>query len=339
MKRKKKTYRRRRKIIVTLSVVAAVMIALIITNVFIPVIYFTAYVHFKKDENPLGQLRVRYLDVGFGDCTLVELPDGKTMLIDGGAGTYSNVYKLLDVLNKSNIDKIDYLFCTSVKSEHCGALAEVARYKKIGTAYVPQVTNLYITDEFAAFYSELSKIGADIQIAQFGVGAYNSEYGYSFMVMSPMSAELPECEYHSMNAAPTEFNINNASVVLWLQYDGHGFMFLGDATDSVQLGVAETIRLEKGVYKVDGVSVQMSPCAVIKTANHCAADYAEPRLYDILSVGAAVISVGENAKSCPSLTDIANLQLYVGNNLFRTDMHGTVTVTVYAADYKISKEK
>lgn len=338
MKRKKKMYRGKLKIIVILSVVAAVMLALIITNLFIPIIYFSAYVHFTKDINPPGQMRVRYLDVGFGDCTLVELPDGKTMLIDGGTGTYGNVYNLLDVLNESGISKIDYLFCTSVKSEHCGALAEIVKYKKIGTAYIPHVTNLYITDEYAKFYSAIIKSGANIQTAQFGSGEYNAEYNYFFMTMSPAVTELPESGYHAMNKSPTEENINGASAVLWLQYEGRGFMFLSDATAAVQQSMAEMIRLENGEFTLNGNRVSLAPCMVVKAANHCAKGYSEPRLYEIISPEAVVITVGENAKSCPSNTDIANLQLYVGDNIFRTDIHGAITVTV-GGEYRISKEK
>ncbi len=332
-------YARKVKLIVTLSVVTAVMLALIITNFFIPVIYFTAYVHFKKDVNPAGIMRIRYIDVGFGDCTLCELPDGKTMLIDGGVGTYSNVYKLLDILNGSGIDRIDYLFCTSVKSEHCGALAEIAKYKEIKTAYIPLVTNDNLTDEYAAFKSELTRRGTELRIADFGEGKYSAEYGYFFMVMSPSAAELPECEYNAMNEIPNEYNINSASVVLWLQYAGRAFMFLSDASAYVQSGMAGLIRLQQNKFIVDGNNVTLSRCTVLKAPNHCAEGYTDTYLYDIVQPEAAVLSVGKNAKSCPSNTDIANLQLYVGNKLYRTDIHGTVTATVSSTNYSISKEK
>lgn len=339
MERKKKMYAGKIKIIATTSAVVAVMLALIITNFFIPVIYFTAYVHLITDKNPQGQMRVRYIDVGFGDCSLVELPDGKTLLIDGGTGTYGNVYKLLDTLNKSKIDKIDYLVCSSVKSEHCGALAEIVKYKKIGAAYIPQVLNLNITDEYASFYSALQRSGAKIEIADFGKGVYNSDCDYFFIILSPMAMELSECEYHLMNRMPTEENINNASIVVWLQYAGRGFMFLGDATPSVQSGLANLIKMQNGEFLIGNNKVKFAPCAVIKAPNHCARDYTQPTLYDVILPEAAVISVGRNAKSCPSNIDISNLQLYVGNNLFRTDLHGTITAAVNAETYMISKEK
>lgn len=339
MKRMKKAKIRKIKIIVSASVVSAFIVALIITNIFIPVIYFTAYVHFKKDKNPAEQMRVRYLDVGYGDCSLVELPDGKTLLIDGGTGTYNNVYKLLDTLNASGINTIDYLVCTSVKSEHCGAFAEILKYKSVGTAYIPYVTNVYITDEYAAFYKQLLKSGAHVEIAENGKGVYSSEFDYLFTILSPQVSAYFDSEYNKMNTNPTAVNINNASAVVWLEYAGMGFMFLSDAGAQVQTGIANALNFEQDKIFIDGEMLSISQCTVLKASNHCANGYTQPYLYDLIQPEAAIISVGKNAQSCPSNTEIANLQLYIQDKIYRTDVHGTITVTVNSQEYSISKEK
>ena len=339
MKRMKKSKIRKIKIIVSVSAVSTFIVALIITNIFIPVIYFTAYVHFKKDKNPSEQMRVRYLDVGYGDCSLVELPDGKTLLIDGGTGTYNNVYKLLDTLNSSGIKTIDYLVCTSVKSEHCGALAEILKYKSVGTAFIPYVTNVYITDEYAAFYKQLLKSGAHVEIAENGKGVYGAEVDYFFTILSPQVSAYYDSEYNKMNTNPTAVNINNASAVVWLEYAGRGFMFLSDAGSQVQKDIANAIRLEQNKVLVYGEILSLSQCTVLKASNHCANGYTQPYLYDLIQPEAAIISVGKNAQSSPSNTEIANLQLYVHDKIYRTDVHGTITVTVNSQEYLISKEK
>lgn len=339
MARMSKAKKRKIKIIVSFVAAFTIIVALIITNFFIPIIYFSAYVHFKKDINPFGQMRVRYLDVGFGDCTLIELPDGKTMLIDGGTGTYGNVYKILDTLNGSGINTIDYLICTSVKSEHCGALKEIVKYKTVGAAYIPYATNIYITDEYAAFYKQLLKSGAHIETAGYGQGVYSEEYGYFFGILSPSVATNAYFEYGIMNSEPTTQNINNASAVVWLEYAGRGFMFLSDAGADSQGQIADALRLEDNKIQIRDKSVNISLCTMLKAANHCANGYTQPILYDFIEPEAAIISVGKNAQACPSNTEIANLQLYVDSDIYRTDMHGTITVTVNSVKYHISKEK
>ena len=80
--------------ICTAAVAAVLLAAILITNIFIPIKYFTAYC-VKRNPNSKGVMRVGFIDVGFGDSTLVELPDGKTVLIDGGDGAYGNNLNLL----------------------------------------------------------------------------------------------------------------------------------------------------------------------------------------------------------------------------------------------------
>ena len=37
-----------------------------------------------------GELRVHFLDVGQGDCTIVEFPSGDAVVIDAGDGSFTN---------------------------------------------------------------------------------------------------------------------------------------------------------------------------------------------------------------------------------------------------------
>ena len=113
--------------IASAAVVAVAFAALIITNIFVPVKYLSAYL-VARGERQQGVLTVTFLDVGYGDCTLCELPDGKVLLIDGGDGAYANTLSILRKLNSRGIDKIDYLFCSSVLGEYCGGLPEILRY-------------------------------------------------------------------------------------------------------------------------------------------------------------------------------------------------------------------
>ncbi|MGN1104266.1 MAG: hypothetical protein ACI4QI_05255, partial [Candidatus Coproplasma sp.] len=98
--------------IVISATVAVLVVAMLVINAFFPIRYFSAYT-VRSDKNEQGQLKVTYIDVGFGDSTLIELPDGKTALIDGGDGSYPNQLKLIKTLNSHGIDYVDYLICTS----------------------------------------------------------------------------------------------------------------------------------------------------------------------------------------------------------------------------------
>lgn len=338
MKHNGKGKKRLIKYIVTLSIIIGVLLSLIITNIFVPVKYLASYINFKTDVNGPGVMRVRFLDVGYGDCTVVELPDGKTMVIDGGKGTYADVNGLLKVLNKSKIDKIDYLICTSVKSEHCGGLAELIKYKQVLNVYVPYVTDIFITDEFASFYNRLLKSGVKFNISEYGEGVYNPEYDYWFGILSPSVRSLAGSEYDEMNSRPTKDTINDASCVLWLQYAGNGILFLGDVGGVVQSKVVRTMRMEDKTFILGDNVLKFGKCAAVKTSNHCGPDSVCAPLYDFIAPSAAIITVGDNAQSSPSIEDIAILQLYVGDEIYRTDIHGTITINMDSANYHIAKE-
>lgn len=81
--------------------------------------------YYSKNETSEENLtnlsyKVHYLDVGQGNCTVVELPDDKIMIIDGGSDMYGQ--KISDFLKEKEISKIDYMIATHADSDHIGGL-------------------------------------------------------------------------------------------------------------------------------------------------------------------------------------------------------------------------
>ncbi len=64
--------------------------------------------------------KVNYLSVGQGNCAIVELPDGKTMIIDGGSDFYGE--KICKFLQSRGITVIDYLIASHADADHIGGL-------------------------------------------------------------------------------------------------------------------------------------------------------------------------------------------------------------------------
>jgi competence protein ComEC len=83
-----------------------------------------------------GLLRVRTLDVGQGDSLLVDLPDGTTMLIDGGGFMGSPVDTgtrvVLPVLRTMRRDRVDIVVLSHPHPDHFGGLASTIPSIEVG---------------------------------------------------------------------------------------------------------------------------------------------------------------------------------------------------------------
>lgn len=321
--------------IITSALILVAALAILITNIYIPVKYLSAYL-VTANRAVDGELRVSFLDVGYGDCTLVEFPDGRTMLIDSGNGRYGNQLKLLKLLNGYGVDNIDYLVCTSVKNERCGGFGELLKYKAVGKVYMPYCLSTQITDGYRAFCEAVKSCGAKTEICEYGAGERGD--GYEFCFLSPSVHTLENGEYDLLNKNPNETNINNASAALWLECGGVSFLFLGDVNSEIEAKICADYLLTGG-QTAAGYNVRLENCKIVKAANHGKITSACAALYDLIKPETVIISVGENGQGCPSQDVISDAQRYAGENLYRTDYCGTVTVTAKDGSYRIEKEK
>ena len=319
--------------IIAAAISFVLALALIITNIFIPVKYLSAYLVSGGGGAAEGVMRVRFVDAGYGDCTIVELPDGKTLVIDAGKGTPTYETRILKYLNKCGIDTIDYLICTSIKPEHCGGIAELINYKKVNKIYMPYCTNNYVNEQYRSFFLAVRNSKIPTEICEYGAGEENEEYGYFFKVLSPSLASNPKGEYAEMNSNITSsVAVDNASAVIWLEYAGTGFLFTSDAGEASLTNICNA-------YTLGGYPVNLENCKVITSANHGHKNSACASLYDITKPEVAVFSVGDNGSGCPSAEAISDAANYAGENVFITSTHGTITVEVTKDGFKAETEK
>ncbi len=309
-------------------------ISILIVNAFTPVKYLSS--HFvSKSSNEAGQMRVNFVDVGNGDCTIVELPDGKVLLIDGGDGTYSHNLKIFKELNRRKIDKIDYLICSSVENNGCGGLAEILKYKKVDKIFAPYCPLVYISEGYKSFCDELQKRTVEPSYCEFGSGVDGE--GYSFCFLSPDSHAVGDGEYDRLLKDPTAQNIKNASAVIWLEYGGVSFLFLSNVGQAVQKKLMD-YYLVAG-FAFNGREIDITKCNVVKTSDHGSDEGTYTPFLDFIKPESGIISVGENGRGLPTLTALSDMHNSIGDNVYRTDELGTVTFTVKDGSYKISKEK
>ncbi len=299
---------------IVLCVVALLVLVLVIFSVIVPPASWKY--HFSKPKvgkRNAGDLRIHFLDVGQGDCTLIELPDGKVMLIDGGDGKSGTKKQVLRYLNALDIDVIDYLVVTHTDKDHCGALDEVFRYKKVVNAYLPHT---YDTEDVEYAETYAAAIEEECTIYPFSrklnlSRLTDTETPYTLRFLYPYSP-------------PAEGGYSKESCVLWLDYMGHSALFCGDAPSAVEEVLLRDDRL--GTYALQGVT--LSETEILKVAHHGSANSTSQEFLDYLGVETAIISCGEdNSYGHPSM-EVCERLAAAEIDVYRTDLDGHVILTI-----------
>ncbi len=267
-----------------------------------------------------GELRIHFLDVGQGDCTLIELPDGKVMLIDGGDGRREVNASILRYLNALKINRIDYLVATHADSDHCGGLQEIVKQKEIVNAYLPPIPHEKAGGRYDAFVNELHKREyaweyASRKVCLDGTGAY--PYTLSFLhPYTRTEEEIQSDEYVAQT--------NVLSSVIWLDYMGVSTLFMGDAPFSVE----NRLIRDDGLQAFASCGVELRSTEILKVSHHGSADATGLQFLNYIQAKTAVISCGEgNFYGHPNDATLNTLQA-ARLDVYRTDEMGTVMISI-----------
>ncbi len=301
---------------VLLCIFSCLLVGLLIFSCFVPPESWKYYFVLPKiTERKFGELRIHFIDVGQGDSTLIELPDGKVMLIDGGNDTDGTKKRVLRYLNALDIDVIDYLLVTHTDSDHCGALDEVVRFKKVLNAYLP--FTFEETDvQYAELYDMILKKGCAVWEGsrEIDLSSKNGETPYTLTFLYP---------YATASGGSIEGD-NEKSSVIWLDYFGTSALLGGDAPKAVESVLMRDDKAEL----LSSRGVRLNSTEIFKLSHHGSMDSNGKAFLQYLGVKTAVASCGKNNQyrhpSATVLTYLAELRAEV----YRTDLQGHVLLTV-----------
>lgn len=321
-----RTKRKRR---IAAGIGAVILLAFVIVSLIVPPDTWKYYVG-KPKVSPRGEgeARVHFLAVGQGDCSVIELPDGKTMVIDGGDGADEHTRYILRYLNALGVKKPDYLVVTHTDGDHAGGLAEMVSVKGAGEAFVPYVT-YYGGAAFDDFSAAVKKKGVEYTFSHRGISlsSRESEFPYELCFLSPFNKDTPNGEYEKANEKNGEDNaVNDTSAVVYLDYFGSSVLFCGDITAEKERAILREARA--GLIACDGKEIALSDVEILKAAHHGSDSSSCEEFIRGLAVRDVVISVGKNnAYSHPS-TEVLGRFERNGVKIHRTDYDGTVIATL-----------
>ncbi|MBI2982431.1 MAG: DNA internalization-related competence protein ComEC/Rec2 [Deltaproteobacteria bacterium] len=192
-------------------------------------------------SNQRDALKVTFIDVGQGDAALVESPDGRTLLIDGGGFLIPGKPVLFDVgrevvvpfLKRSGVKKIDLILLSHPHPDHYGGLQAVVETFPVGEFW-------WNGEEFPD--PSFDKL----------LGALREKRIESRKVLAPGQSEFGPMKLQILY--PKEIrsheSINNNCLVAQLTFGETRFLFAGDIEREAEEEIVKSADLRSTVLKI-----------------------------------------------------------------------------------------
>jgi competence protein ComEC len=249
---------------------------------------------------PTG-LRVTFLDVGQGDATLIQVPEG-AVLVDQGPPEA----RVADQLTELGVRDLALLVMTHPSRDNIGGARDVIDKLEVGVVLDPQLAhdNPYGDPALAAARRE----GIRTNVARAGM-TYR---------LGPLTVRVlwPK-DRGSAGEDP-----NDSATVLLVSYGEVDMLLPADAESNVTL------------------LLRAPPVEILKVAHHGSEDDGLTELLDVVDPEIAVVSVGaHNDYGHPAPSTVAALERFRGLEVYRTDKDGRVVVESDGARLIITEER
>lgn len=250
------------------------------------------------------EMAVHFIDVGQGDCTLLQTPEGSVLIDCGERGDDDEI---LAYLKSQGVTSLEYVIFTHPHEDHMGCAPELLE----GI----EVKNVIMNDRVstAKFFEKTIEVleSKNINTIPAIPGEVYTVGALRLTILGPYSKEF------------AHEDTNNSSVIVHASYGHRAFLFTGDAE---ALAEEELLSHHKNDIK----------CDVFSAGHHGSSSSNTLALVQAASPSYAVISCGKNNSYGHPNTETITTFDKCGVTYYRTDELGTI---VFVTDGKTLTKK
>ena len=259
-------------------------------------------------------LRVYFVDVGQGDCTLIQTPTNKTILVDGGGSEFGSFdvgeSTLLPYLLDRRITTIDYMLISHTDSDHIGGLFATIENLRVKNIIIGKQGET--SDNFNRLVGMIEEKNINVIVAEKGKIIKIDKYSY-FEVLFPEDTLIKE------NV------LNNNSVVAKFNCMDFSMLFTGDIEEIAENRICE---LYADSNKLNAT--------VLKVAHHGSKTSSTDEFLELVDPKIALVGVGANNNfGHPNEEVIDRLKTFT-KLIYRTDEMGEIELK-FSKDGKLTQ--
>lgn len=249
------------------------------------------------------EMNVHFIDVGQGDSILIQSPNGKTMLIDGGTKGDGN--KVVSFIKSKGITKLDYVVATHPDADHIGGLIPVLNTFSVGKFL--DSGKAHTTDT----YYELLTI-----IDQKGIPYNVPKVGSNVALDSAIAMQV-------LHADENASENNDASIVLKAAYNQISFLFTGDADEGIE-------KIMKDKFDVRAT--------ILKAGHHGSSSSTSSYFLNEVKPQITILSYGKDNSYGHPHSEVMTRLKEVGSKMYSTATSGTISVKTNGTTYSVSAQ-
>ena len=242
------------------------------------------------------------------DVVVIDCGQADSIIIDAGsqvalidAGEEKDAAEIIEALDARGITTIDLLVATHAHSDHIGGMQTIVEKYDIKNILMSPTGHTSKTYENLL----LAIQGKGLMVDKANPGDVYSIGEMKLEVIAPV-------EYYD--------DLNNSSVVIIGTYGDVDFLFTGDAEQEAEADFIGNVR----------------DVEILKSGHHGSDTSSSDLLINTATPEIALISCGEGNKYGHPKQSTLDKYENAGMTTYRTDIHGTITVTTDGVTYEIS---